>query len=409
MPKTVLGNDPFKALGQSPESPKKDEKQPDKGKKSARTADKKKSTRKKPSKKPVGKKTKSISKPSATKAAAKKAPRKRTSAKPKVKPAGKAKAKPSGGAKAEAKVSKPAGSRDRNAFTAVAGMPEPPHPAQAPSRTKAVGGGDPGLLRLLRPENFDLDREYGFDPGFREKMESIVRFFYRFYWRVSVKGTENIPEKGRAVFVANHAGILPFDGQMVANAVMREKGRKIWPLIEDFFYYAPVLGTMLSRMGSVRACQENAQRLLSEEEAVLVFPEGIKGIIKPYKNRYQLQRFGRGGFIKLCLNTGSPVIPVAIIGSEETHPVMGNLSTVAKTLNLPYFPVTPLFPLLGPLGLLPLPSKWTIIFGEALSIKIEDMEAATDRMAINRLSTEVKSHIQKMIDVEIGQRGSRWW
>ena len=274
--------------------------------------------------------------------------------------------------------------------------------------SSAIGGGDPKLRELLRPEGFKVGQEYGFDPDYYQFYKAAIQFFYRFFWRVTVKGAENIPNENRAVLVANHAGILPFDGLMVVTALRRETGRLAWPLIEDFFYYAPVLGTFLSKIGFVRACQENAQRLLSEEELVLVFPEGIKGIVKPYRNRYRLQRFGRGGFVKLCLLTDSPVIPVAIIGSEEAHPILANLGGLAKMIKLPFFPVTPLFPWLGPFGLMPLPAKWTIIFGEAVYVNQFGPESSSDRVAVNRLAGEVKSHIQKMIDMEIGQRKSRW-
>lgn len=464
MTKSVLGNDPFQTAAQPAQKPKKSSKS-DKSK----DFGKKKKTVKKTKKADEGKKT--VSKKKAApkkKAVAKKkiTPAKKTVAKKKVKkpsavkpaktapkPAKKAiKAKVIGGKTAakieivekkkteisksamtpslaekstplkrtavKAKLPTPKRNQARKAETktipashsrGISAGTDPTSPGPELNRGASMAiGGDVKHLPLFRPDSFEAGQEYGFDPEFREQISPIIQFLYRFYWRVSVKGVENIPKEGRAVLVGNHAGILPFDGLVLNQAVKRETQRMAWPLIEDFFYYAPILGSLLSRAGCIRACQENAQRLLAEGELVTVFPEGIKGIVKPYRRRYRLQRFGRGGFVKLCLLTDSPAIPVAIVGSEESHPVLTNLNSVAKMLNLPYFPVTPLFPVLGPLGLMPLPAKWTVIIGEPIYVNQFGPEAARDRVAVNRLSNQVKSKIQKMIDMEIGQRKSRW-
>ena len=179
------------------------------------------------------------------------------------------------------------------------------------------------------------------------------------------------------------------------------------PLVEDFVFHFPYLGTLINRLGGVRACQENAQRLLDDDQLVAVFPEGIKGIGKLYRDRYKLQRFGRGGFIKLALRTRAPIVPVAIVGAEETHPMLTKVTWFAKSVGVPYVPITPTFPLLGPLGLLPLPSKWYVRFGEPLDLPAEHgPEAAPDRILVNRLAETVRARIQTMIDETLEHRKS---
>jgi 1-acyl-sn-glycerol-3-phosphate acyltransferase len=411
MPKSVLGNDPFTTAAVPTEKsvPRASEKKkaPKVEKKTAVKAgsDKKplKAAVEKKSKKPVvAKVTLKPSKPQEAKS------EKSTTTKSAAKPD----PRPEAIVHQQAEVAQPetinTEKSEKPIQTAQAARPEPDFFSGVEVSPRAIGGGDPDLLKLMRPDHFSIGEEFGSDPSFRERIRPVLQFFYRFYWRVTVKGIENLPKDGRAVLVCNHAGILPFDALMLAQAIQREAGRDAWPLIEDFFYHAPILGPLLSRAGCVRACQENAQRLLAQENLVAVFPEGIKGIVKSYRKRYRLQRFGRGGFVKLCLQTDSAAVPVAIVGSEEAHPLMANIGSLAKLLDLPFFPITPLFPLLGPFGLLPLPSKWTIVIGEPLYVNQFGPEAASDRVAINRLSNQVKSHIQKMIDMELGLQHSRW-
>ena len=271
--------------------------------------------------------------------------------------------------------------------------------------------GDAESNRRLRPADQGLGETFGYNETQSKTLNALIQFLYRFYWRVEVEGVENIPSQGRALLVGNHSGILPYDSLIVRHAVQMEHPdkRSVWPLIEDFIYYAPVLGTMMSKAGAIRACQENAQRLLKEDELVLVFPEGIKGIEKPNAKRYQLQRFGRGGYIKLCLMTDAPVIPVAIVGSEDVHPVVSNLRLLAKSFNLPYFPITPTWPLLGPLGVLPLPAKWRIRFGEPIYVNQFDPDTANDRVAVQRLSNQIRETIQRMLKSMTGKQKSRWF
>jgi 1-acyl-sn-glycerol-3-phosphate acyltransferase len=183
--------------------------------------------------------------------------------------------------------------------------------------------------------------------------------------------------------------------------------RDVRPLAEDYVFHFPYLGTLMNRLGGVRACQENAERLLRDDQLILVFPEGIKGSGKLYRERYQLQRFGRGGFIKLALRTDSPIIPAAIVGAEEIHPMMARLTWLAPNLGIPFIPITPTFPWLGPLGMIPLPTKWFLRFGAPLYFNAEyGAAAADDRILVNRLAENVRRAIQEMVDATLGQRRS---
>jgi 1-acyl-sn-glycerol-3-phosphate acyltransferase len=208
--------------------------------------------------------------------------------------------------------------------------------------------------------------------------------------------------------VANHSGTLPLDGLMRKSAVKLEHAspRDVRWLTEDFVYHFPYLGSIVSRLGAVRACQENAERLLGKEQLVAVFPEGVKGTGKLFAERYRLQRFGRGGFIKLCLRTNTPIVPVAIVGAEEANPLLFRIEYLSKALGLPYLPVTPTFPALGPLGLLPAPTKWQIHFGEPIEFSGHARDAADDDILVGRLAERVRATIQGMLDRAVGERKS---
>ncbi|HET6614110.1 MAG TPA: lysophospholipid acyltransferase family protein [Kofleriaceae bacterium] len=251
--------------------------------------------------------------------------------------------------------------------------------------------------------------DYGRDPVQSSRIEPLIDLLYRRYFRVSVTGIDNIPGAGRALVVANHSGILPYDGALLMHAVKKEHParRELRPLIEDLVFHFPYLGVFMNRIGGVRACQENAQRLLEQDQLVAVFPEGEKGVGKLYRERYKLQRFGRGGFIKLALRTRTPVVPVAIVGAEEAHPMMAKVTWLARAMGLPFLPITPTFPLLGPLGLLPLPAKWKITVGEPMDIAGEHgPEAAADRVLVAHLAESVRGRIQRMIDDTVSERRS---
>jgi 1-acyl-sn-glycerol-3-phosphate acyltransferase len=258
------------------------------------------------------------------------------------------------------------------------------------------------LGMLSRSEEVD---EFGLDPVFEARTRPWFDFLYERYWRVETTGLSNVPETGRCLLVANHSGTLPWDGAMIKHAVYREHAarREVRWLVEDFVFHFPFLGAFMTRVGGVRACPENAQRLLGQDRLVAVFPEGVKGIGKLFKDRYKLQRFGRGGYVKLVLRTGTPIVPVSVVGAEEIHPLLARGTLLARAMKLPYFPVTPTFPWLGPAGLVPAPTKWFIDFGEPIVLG-EPPEAADDPMEVNRLSDVVRGTIQAMVDSRLRQR-----
>ncbi len=249
----------------------------------------------------------------------------------------------------------------------------------------------------------DVVDDFGRDPRATARWEWWFEFLYSKWFRVETTGLTNIPGHGRALLVANHAGSLPYDSAMLMHAVRRDhpQRRDVRPLVEDAVFHLPFLGPIMNRIGGVRAAPENAQRLLQNDELVAVFPEGVKGMGKLWKDRYQLQRFGRGGFVRLALRTQTPIIPVAIVGAEEATPMLGKITWFAKNVGLPWVPVTPTFPLLGPAGLLPLPSKWYIQFGEPIELaKQHPPEAADDRLLVNRLAEQIRLQIQSMIETQ---------
>jgi 1-acyl-sn-glycerol-3-phosphate acyltransferase len=259
-----------------------------------------------------------------------------------------------------------------------------------------------------RSEEFD---DFGLDPSFEQRVKPVVEFLYRSYFRTTVEGIDHVPAEGRCIVVANHSGALPLDGLMLRAALRIEHPQKRdlrW-LAEDFVYYLPFAGVFMNRVGAVRACPENAERLLEKENIVGVFPEGVHGIKKLFQERYRLQRFGRGGYIRLCLRMRAPIVPCAIIGAEESSPLLYRLEGLTELLGLPYFPITPTFPFLGPAGLLPAPTKWRMRFGEPINLDNYGPEAADDHVLVGRLSERVRSSIQAMLDSGLRERRSVWF
>jgi len=250
--------------------------------------------------------------------------------------------------------------------------------------------------------------EFGLDEAFLTPLEPILKWFHDHYFRVESEGLDHVPESGRCLLVANHSGTLPYDATMVVTAVrwQHPSQRRVRPLVEDFIYHLPFLGMFMSRVGAVRACQENAQRLLENDQATLVFPEGVKGIGKLYSKRYRLQRFGRGGAVRLAAVTGSPMIPVSIVGAEESMPLLSKVSWLARPLGLPYIPITPTLPWFGPLGLIPLPTKWYIDFGEPIPPPDDPEALIHDRVAMNRLNEDLRHAVQRLIDKRLASRPS---
>lgn len=265
------------------------------------------------------------------------------------------------------------------------------------------------LRRLQLRSRAEIVDEFGYDSRFTELCAPLLRFLYERYFRVCLRGVSNIPEHGRALLVANHSGTLPLDAAMIMVGVKREHTahRTVRPLVEDFVYHTPFAGTAIRRIGGVRANFQNAERLLEHGQLAAVFPEGIQGVTKHFRDRYRLQRFGRGGFVKLALKTRAPIVPVSVLGAEETYPVLAKVSFMSRSLGIPFLPVTPTFPWLGPLGLLPLPSKWSIAFGEPIHVHEQfDVRDWENRILVNKVAEQVRSTIQQMVDTGLKKRRS---
>lgn len=249
---------------------------------------------------------------------------------------------------------------------------------------------------MSRRERYDVD-EFGFDPEWTESLLPIFRWIYHHYWRVETTGVENVPETGRALLVANHAGVLPWDGAMIKTAIFEEhaRPRHARALVLNFLFEMPFLSWFLRRTGQAVGHPEDSQRLLEQDQLVLVFPEGVKGTGKGWSQRYRLQRFGRGGYVEAAIRARAPIIPISVVGSEEIYPMIGDLQPLAKLVGMPYFPMTPTFPLLGPLGLVPLPSRWRIQFHEPVRTDLCAPEDAEDRRLVMTLSDRVRDSIQQ--------------
>jgi 1-acyl-sn-glycerol-3-phosphate acyltransferase len=283
----------------------------------------------------------------------------------------------------------------------------PPPPPGAATWEDQVAGGLEFLRRRLTGD-YETD-EFGFDPDLADHaLLPLLRPLFHRWFRVEVQGAEHVPTDGGALVVANHSGTVPVDALMTMVALHDEHpGRRRLRLLgADLVFEMPFIGSLSRKMGSTLACNEDAERLLTDGELVGVFPEGFKGIGKPFRERYTLQRFGRGGFVTAALRTGVPIVPCAIVGAEETYPMIGNAKTAARLLGLPYFPITPTFPLLGPLGLVPLPSKWLIAFGEPIETASYGPAAAEDPMLVFNLTDQVRENIQQAIYQLLLQRTS---
>jgi 1-acyl-sn-glycerol-3-phosphate acyltransferase len=266
-----------------------------------------------------------------------------------------------------------------------------------------------GLADFLRKRlagDYAVD-EFGFDPEYNDAVVlPTLRFFYDKWFRVEVSGIENLPSSGAGLVVANHAGTVPFDGPMLSVAVHdhHPAHRNLRLLAADMLFDLPVLGPIARKAGHTMACNTDANRLLGNGELTAVFPEGYKGLGKPFRDRYKLQRFGRGGFVSAALRAKAPIIPCSIVGSEEIYPMLADVKLLARVLGMPYFPITPLFPLAGPLGLVPLPSKWHIAFGEPIDTSDYDEHAADDPMVTFEITDQVRETIQQTLFALLSQR-----
>jgi 1-acyl-sn-glycerol-3-phosphate acyltransferase len=266
------------------------------------------------------------------------------------------------------------------------------------------------LARRLRGEYHE--DEWGFDEEFAEAVYPFFELLYDLWWRVEATGVANVPSHGRALLVSNHAGSLfPFDASMILGAVMKLHPLPRWArfMVLDWAFVLPFMSTFMRKVGGVPASPHNAARLLDQDELVMVFPEGIKGTGKPFSERYRLQRFGRGGFAEVALRTGAPIVPVAVVGSEEIYPKLGESRLLAKAVGAPFVPITPTFPWLGPLGLIPLPSKWRIEFCDPIDLSDHGPQAADDRRLVFDISEQVRETIQQKVYDNLVQRGSAFF
>jgi len=266
------------------------------------------------------------------------------------------------------------------------------------------------LLKLVRPSfyikklsplilagrGFETD-EFGRDQTLEGNLKPVIACLFDRYFRIRTDGIENIPPSGGCIVVANHAPVLSLDGIMIRHAITSKVRPDARWLLENELFYMPYLGTLAQRIGAVRASQENATLLLDKGSIIITFPEGILGISSTFRERYSLKRFGRGGYVRLAVQHSVPVVPAAIVGPQDSFPILWRTSIGAKHISIPFIPITPTFPLLGPFGLIPLPLPWKVKFGAPIRFDYPE-DAKLDQPTINKLNNSVRDIIQQMID-----------
>jgi 1-acyl-sn-glycerol-3-phosphate acyltransferase len=253
------------------------------------------------------------------------------------------------------------------------------------------------LVRRRLTGDYEVD-EFGFDAEVTERFVlAVLRPLAEKWFRVEVRGAHNIPRSGGALVVSNHSGTVPLDAMVTALVVHDHAQRFLRMLGADLVFRLPFVGELARKSGATMAGTEDAERMLTAGHLVGVWPEGFKGVGKPFAERYKLQRFGRGGFVSAALRTGVPIVPCSVVGAEEIYPLVGNLSPLARLLGLPYLPVTPLFPWFGVLGLIPLPSKWLIEFGSQIRTDSHATGAADDPMLVFDVTDQVRETIQQTL------------
>jgi 1-acyl-sn-glycerol-3-phosphate acyltransferase len=254
------------------------------------------------------------------------------------------------------------------------------------------------------------------DWGRSERVEglfdrAVVDFFYKYWFRAEIQGIENVPSSGGALLVSNHSGALPPDAAMIAKAIKEEHAqpRPLNITVEHFFKGYPGFSMLIPKIGCVAAHPANVQRLLyDEQQLVLVFPEGRKGTEKLYKDRYKLRRFGRGGFVEAAMRAQAPIVPVCVVGAEESAPIFAQITALQKLTGLLYFPLTPTFPWLGPLGMLGyLPAKFKLRFLEPLRFDEERMWE--DKALVQTVAHEIRARIQENVLDMLKTRKSVWF
>jgi 1-acyl-sn-glycerol-3-phosphate acyltransferase len=256
------------------------------------------------------------------------------------------------------------------------------------------------------------------DWGRSERIEglfdrTLLEFFYRYWFRVEVEGIENVPSDSGALLVSNHAGALPPDAAMIGKAIREEhpNPRPLYLTVEHFFKGYPGFSMLIPKIGGVAAHPANVHRLLCDErQLVLVFPEGRKGTEKLYRDRYRLRRFGRGGFVEAAMRAEAQLVPTCVVGAEEAMPVFGQVDVLRRLTGLIYFPITPTFPWLGPLGMLSyLPAKFRIRFLEPIdTVELGGAEAVEDKALVQTLAQEIRAQIQESLYEMLARRKSVW-
>jgi 1-acyl-sn-glycerol-3-phosphate acyltransferase len=271
-----------------------------------------------------------------------------------------------------------------------------------------------GNLRDYLPA-VETDRQVN-DWGRSERVEglldrTIVDFFYNYWFRAEVDGVENVPSAGGALLVSNHSGALPPDAAMIAKSIKEEHPhpRPLNITVEHFFKGYPGFSMLIPKIGCVAAHPANVQRLLyDEEQLVLVFPEGRKGTEKLYKDRYKLRRFGRGGFVEAAMRAQAPIVPVCVVGAEESAPIFAQVNVLQKLTGLIYFPLTPTFPWLGPLGMLGyLPAKFKLRFLPPIYFNEDRMWE--DNALVQTVAHEIRARIQENVLDMLKTRKSVWF
>ena len=265
--------------------------------------------------------------------------------------------------------------------------------------------------RLRDPRRSDVD-EWGRSEHMRSLARTLYGPLYRNWFRAEWEGLENIPREGGALLVANHAAAIPSDAPVIMHGIEEELGRPVYGLADYIFKAMPVVGTLWSRVGGVPAHPENAYRLLREQgELVLVFPEGSKGPGKTYAERYRLSRFGRGGFVEIAMRAGVPVVPIAVVGAEESMPILLKSNALAKLMNIPYFPITANMLLFGPLlgTLVYLPAKFKLRVLDPVHF---DVPADQERYSRSRIMDEaeaIRVSLQENLYEMLRTRRSVWF
>ncbi len=258
------------------------------------------------------------------------------------------------------------------------------------------------------PRLGDVD-EFGRSERVRALTRRVYDPLYRSWFRAEWEGFEKIPTEGGALLVANHAGAIPSDAPVIMHGIESELGRPVYGLADHFFKSTPVLGTLWSRAGGVVAHPDNAYRVLRERrELALVFPEGTKGTSKTFNERYRLRRFGRGGFVQIAMRAGVPIIPIAVVGSEEAMPILFKLPSVAKAVGLPYFPITANMAF-GPLGaMVPFPAKFKLRVLDPITFDVDPDQPRYSRSLVMDESERIRQQIQEALFDMLRQRRSVW-